>query len=107
MSLQFPWYATKLYTVHDRNCLFEMVNRQIKALVARVKKSNTVGLDQRLLRDLLKAGLSCPAFNDRQKYTLCVNSEELSEILKFDMGKWFPFDSLVKMPKHDDRTLMV
>ncbi|BDD61563.1 hypothetical protein MAP00_006602 [Monascus purpureus] len=103
---RFPWYATKLYTVHDRNCLFEMVNRQIKALVARVKKSNTVGLDQRLLRDLLKAGLSCPAFNDRQKYTLCVNSEELSEILKFDMGKWFPFDSLVKMPKHDDRTLM-
>lgn len=84
-----------------------MVNRQIKALVTRVNKCNTVGLDQRLLRGLLKAGLECPAFNERQKYTLCVNSEELGEIMKFDAGKWFPFDTLARMPKRDDRILMV
>jgi hypothetical protein len=58
-----------------------------------------VGLDQKLLYDLLHAGLNCPAFNERQKYTLCINSEISSEINKFpEIGKWFPFDSLVKMP---------
>ncbi|KAH1602698.1 hypothetical protein KXX44_003524 [Aspergillus fumigatus] len=104
---KFPWYATKLYTVHDRNQLFELVSRHILSLVARVKRSNTVGLDQRLLRELLYAGLNCPAFNERQKYTLCVNSEDTTEILKFpDMGKWFPFDTLVKLPKSEESTLL-
>ncbi|KAI9933840.1 hypothetical protein MW887_004912 [Aspergillus wentii] len=104
---KFPWFATKIYTVHDRNLLFELVNRHIQSLVSRVRRSNTVGLDQRLLRDLLYAGLNCPAFNERQKYTLCINSDELSEIVKFpDMGKWFPFDTLVKMPKLDEKTVL-
>ncbi|RHZ55931.1 uncharacterized protein CDV56_106257 [Aspergillus thermomutatus] len=107
LPLYFPWYATKLYTVHARNQLFELVNRHIISLVARVKRSNTVGLDQRLLRELLYAGLNCPAFNERQKYTLCVNSEDTTEILKFpDMGKWFPFDTLVKLPKIEENTLL-
>ncbi|KAL2871536.1 uncharacterized protein BJX67DRAFT_389109 [Aspergillus lucknowensis] len=101
---KYPWYAPQLYTVHDRNQLFELANRHIIALVARVKRVNTVGLDQKLLHDLLQAGLKCPAFNERQKYTLCVNSEISSEINKFpEMGKWFPFDCLVKMPNfHED-----
>lgn len=97
-----------LYTVTDRNLLFDMVNRQIKALVASINRTNIVGLDQRLLRDLLYSGLRCPAFNERMKYTLCVNSEDQTEILRFpDMGKWFPFDTLVKLPKFDEQTLLV
>ncbi|KKK18434.1 hypothetical protein ARAM_003659 [Aspergillus rambellii] len=96
---KFPWYATELYTVHDRNQLFELVNRHIISLVSRVKRTNTVGLDQKLLHDLLQAGLKCPAFNERQKYTLCIHSENVTEIFKFpEIGKWFPFDTLVKMP---------
>ncbi|KAL3449285.1 hypothetical protein BJX65DRAFT_317071 [Aspergillus insuetus] len=96
---KYPWYAPELYTVHDRNQLFELANRHIKSLVARIKRYNTVGLDQKLLHDLLQAGLKCPAFNERQKYTLCINSEISSEINKSpEIGKWFPFDSLVKMP---------
>lgn len=106
--LQFPWYATTLYTVHDRNTLFEMANRHIKSLVFRLKITKTIGLDQRLLRELLYAGLNCPTFNERQKFTLCVNSEDISEILKFPgMGKWFPFDALVRMPNTDENTLLV
>lgn len=85
-----------------------MANRQIKSLAFRLKNTKTIGLDQRLLRDLLYAGLNCPAFNERQKFTLCVNSEDISEIIKFpDMGKWFPFDALVKMPKFDEDALLV
>ncbi|PWY90511.1 hypothetical protein BO94DRAFT_593355 [Aspergillus sclerotioniger CBS 115572] len=104
---KFPWYATQLYTVHDRNQLFELANRHIISLVSRMKKSNTVGLDQRLLRELLHAGLSCPAFNERQKYTLCVNSDDESEIIKIpDTSKWFPFDTLVHLPNFDHGTCM-
>ncbi|KAF9884756.1 hypothetical protein FE257_001246 [Aspergillus nanangensis] len=95
-----------LYTVEDRNQLFELTNRHILSLVARIQRSNTIGLDQRLLRRVLYAGLNCPAFNDRQKYTLCVNSEDMSEIVKFpDFGKWFPFDTLVTFPGVDRRLL--
>ncbi|KAH8431598.1 uncharacterized protein LDX57_009256 [Aspergillus melleus] len=96
---KFPWYAIKLYTVHERNQLFELINRHILSLVSRMKRANTIGLDNRLLRELLYAGLNCPAFNERQKYTLCINSEDMSEIVRFpEAGKWHPFDSLVRIP---------
>lgn len=88
--------------------MFELVNRHIKSLAFRLKNTKTIGLDQRLLRDLLYAGLNCPTFNERQKFTLCANSEDISEILKFpDMGKWFPFDTLVRMPAFEENTLLV
>lgn len=97
-----------MYTVDDRNSLFDLTNRHIKSLVYRLKTTKTIGLDCRLLRDLLHAGMNCPAFNERQKFTLCINSEEISEIRKLpDMGKWFPFDTLVKMPQFESDTLMV
>ncbi|EHA25518.1 hypothetical protein ASPNIDRAFT_42122 [Aspergillus niger ATCC 1015] len=99
---RFPWYATDMYTVHDRNQLFELTNRHIRSLVSRMEKTKTVGLDQRLLRELLYAGLNCPVFNERQKYTLCIHAGEKSEILKLgDMSKWFPFDTLVYLPGFD------
>lgn len=94
--------------MEDRNQLFELTNRHILSLVSRIQKGNTIGLDQRLLRNLLHAGLECPAFNDRQKYTLCVNSEDMSEIVSFpDFGKWFPFDTLVSLPNADRQILHV
>ncbi|KAF7587475.1 hypothetical protein BBP40_007196 [Aspergillus hancockii] len=104
---KFPWYATELYTVDCRNHLFELVNRHILALVFRMARTNTVGLDQKLLHELLRAGLDCPAFNERQKYCLCTNSKIGSEISKPpSMSKWFPFDSLVKLPNFDNNTYL-
>ncbi|KAL5341482.1 hypothetical protein BJX70DRAFT_395867 [Aspergillus crustosus] len=100
---KFPWYASELYTVHQRNQLFELTNRHILSLVSRKKRMNTVGLDQKLLQDLLQAGLQCSAFNERQKYTLCMNSEIDSEINKLpDLSKWFPFDTLGRMSNFDE-----
>ncbi|KAL2820019.1 hypothetical protein BJX63DRAFT_444974 [Aspergillus granulosus] len=104
---KYPWYAPELYTVHDRNQLFELANRHMLSLLSRVKRVNTIGLDRKLLYDLLQAGLKCPAFNERQKYTLCINSEISSEINKFpEIGKWFPFDCLVKMPNFPEEIHM-
>lgn len=73
-----------------------------------MKRTNTIGLDHRLLRELLYSGLNCPAFNERQKYTLCVNSEDMSEIVRFpEAGKWHPFDTLVRIPSFDSMTNVV
>lgn len=109
MGAQFPWFATGLYTVHDRNTLFNLVNRQIMALTARINSpKRTMGLDQKLLRDLLHAGLTCPAFNGRMKFTLSWNAEIDQEIARFDgLGTYFPFDTLVKLPSYDQFTYEV
>ncbi|KAE8159397.1 hypothetical protein BDV40DRAFT_290942 [Aspergillus tamarii] len=104
---RYPWYATRLYTVDDRNQLFELTNRHLISLASRIDRTQTMGLDQNLLRDLLYAGFNCPAFNERQKYTLCVNSNLAPEIARFpDISKWFPFDTLVQLPDFNKDTLM-
>ncbi|OXV11987.1 hypothetical protein Egran_00251 [Elaphomyces granulatus] len=96
---KFPWYATALYTVQDRNVIFKSVNRQVTALVGKIRKTKTVGLDQKLLKDLLQAAYRCPAFNDRQKFTLALNSQDQNEISKFpDVARYWPFDTLVMRP---------
>ncbi|KAB8223559.1 hypothetical protein BDV33DRAFT_200528 [Aspergillus novoparasiticus] len=103
---KYPWYATRLYTVDDRNQLFELTNRHLISLASRIDRTQTMGLDQNLLRDLLYAGFNCPAFNERQKYTLCVNSNLAPEIARFpDISKWFPFDTLVQLPDFSKDTL--
>ncbi|KAL4977869.1 hypothetical protein BDW66DRAFT_165294 [Aspergillus desertorum] len=100
---KFPWYAPWTYTVEDRNQLFELANRHIQCLATGIKHK-TVGLLEKLLRELLQACLRCPGFNERQKYTLCMNSQIESEIKKLpDMNKWFPFDTLSFKPDfHED-----
>lgn len=85
-----------------------LANRHISALSFRIKTVNTVGLDQKLLYDLLQAGFKCPAFNERQKYTLCINSGIASEINKLSvLSKWFPFDTLAWKPDLQEETHMV
>ncbi|KAJ9210901.1 hypothetical protein DTO166G4_7487 [Paecilomyces variotii] len=104
---KFPWYTAGLYTVDDRNTLFNACHRQLKVLVARVRRSRTMGLDYRLVQDLLFAGLNCPAFNERMKFTLAAHSGHCGDVVRFpNSGKYFPFDTLVKMPGFDEPTLM-
>ncbi|KAE8372241.1 hypothetical protein BDV26DRAFT_302090 [Aspergillus bertholletiae] len=104
---RYPWYATRLYTVSDRNQLFHLTTRQLLSLASRIDRTQTMGLDQNLQRDLLYAGFNCPAFNERQKYTLCVNSNLAPEIARFpDISKWFPFDTLVQLPNFNKDALL-
>ncbi|OGM48325.1 hypothetical protein ABOM_003478 [Aspergillus bombycis] len=104
---KYPWYAPMLYTVDDRNQLFDLTNRHLISLASRIDRTQTMGLDQNLLRDLLYAGFNCPAFNERQKYTLCVNSNLAPEIARIpDISKWFPFDTLVQLPDFNKDTIL-
>ncbi|KAJ5742758.1 uncharacterized protein N7511_011159 [Penicillium nucicola] len=94
---KFPWYATGMYTVHDRNQIFEVLKQMINNLrMATRKDLPTVGLDIRLLRELTWAGVLCPGLNPRQKYNIAYKSElpELEKILDHDWCNYFPFDTL-------------
>ncbi|KAL1970334.1 hypothetical protein VTN77DRAFT_5494 [Rasamsonia byssochlamydoides] len=106
---KFPWYATTMYTVADRDNLFQAINRQILALTARIAKEKVIGLDHKLVNDLLRAGCSCPAFNERQKFTLICNSEALppEPILFPSLKMFWPFDTLVKRPNATEQEVMV
>ncbi|KUM66463.1 hypothetical protein ACN42_g572 [Penicillium freii] len=99
---KFPWHATHLYTVHHRMALFKTLGTLIRTLVERIQKSNTVGLDIRLLDELVRAGINCPAFNPRMKYSLAWWSQDQRGTESFDHGwcLYFPFDTLTYLPGH-------
>lgn len=98
-----------MYTVADRDNLFQAINRQILALTARIAKEKVIGLDHKLVNDLLRAGSSCPAFNERMKFTLLCNSEALppQPILFPNLRLYWPFDMLVKRPNATEHEVMV
>ncbi|KXG54358.1 Nucleotide-binding, alpha-beta plait [Penicillium griseofulvum] len=100
---KFPWHATHLYTVHHRNALFKTLGTLIKTLVERMQKANTVGLDIRLLNELVYAGIWCPGFNPRMKYCFAWWSQDAKgiETLDHDWCLYFPFDTLTYVPGHD------
>ncbi|KAF7518781.1 hypothetical protein PCG10_010558 [Penicillium crustosum] len=99
---KFPWHATHLYTVHHRYALFKTLVALIKALVERMQRTNTVGLDIRLLNELVRAGISCPAFNPRMKYCFAWWSQDQRgiESLDHDWCLYFPFDTMTYVPGH-------
>ncbi|KAJ9491009.1 hypothetical protein VN97_g2225 [Penicillium thymicola] len=103
---KFPWHATHLYTVHHRNALFKTLGALIRALAERIQKTNTVGLDIRLLNELVHAGINCPAFNPRMKYCFAWWSNDQSgiESLDHDWCLYFPFDTLTYVPGHTTAT---
>ncbi|EFQ98362.1 hypothetical protein MGYG_01393 [Nannizzia gypsea CBS 118893] len=90
---KFPWSSKSLYTVEHRNVLFDATRRQLQALVHQVNSRRVIQLDERLLRDLLNAGLRCSTFNGRQKYLLRVAAgQALGPIPRTAM--FWPFDAL-------------
>ncbi|KAF4766814.1 hypothetical protein HAV15_010553 [Penicillium sp. str.  len=99
---KFPWHATHLYTVHHRNALFKTLGALIEALVERLQKKNTVGLDIRLVNELVRAGISCPAFNPRMKYCFAWWSKDQRGIESLDHNwcLYFPFDTMTYAPGH-------
>ncbi|KAL1956397.1 hypothetical protein VTO42DRAFT_7380 [Malbranchea cinnamomea] len=95
---KFPWYATTLYTVEDRNTLFYALINQLKALLPLVKRKKTLGLNERLLDDLLFAGLRCPVFNERQKFALYKAAGRDPKVAMPISSVCWPFDTLIRKP---------
>jgi hypothetical protein len=81
----------------------------IETLVGRIKKQNTVGLDVRLLQELVQIGIACPGFNPRMKYCFAWWSEIAPVIqgLDQDWCCYFPFDTLNYVSGHDSTEIQV
>lgn len=88
--------------MHHRNALFKTLGALIEALVERLQKKNTVGLDIRLVNELVRAGISCPAFNPRMKYCFAWWSKDQRGIESLDHNwcLYFPFDTMTYAPGH-------
>jgi hypothetical protein len=97
-----------MYTVEDRNQLFNANLRQINALVDRIEGGRTVGLDHKLLNDLLNAGLRCPGFNERQKFSLVMCSKVTTQRHRLSLtAHYWPFDTLTMKANTSESTMMV
>lgn len=75
----------------------------------RMQKTNTVGLDIRLLNELVHAGISCPGFNPRMKYCFAWWSKDKKgiESLDHDWCLYFPFDTLTYVPGQSSAAIQV
>ncbi|KAL2369110.1 hypothetical protein BDBG_06939 [Blastomyces gilchristii SLH14081] len=102
---KFPWYATYHYTVEDRNQIFSATLRLIHALVPQVERGQTIGLDSRLVQELLEAGLRCPVFNDRQKFVLNVAAKNHS-VVASPTERFWPFDTITRKPNATEEHVM-
>ncbi|KAJ6008629.1 hypothetical protein N7522_003645 [Penicillium canescens] len=94
---KFPWYATGMYTIHTRNQVFDLLKKMVDNLRNHLQRTTrTVGLDQRLLRELAWCGVLCPGFNPRQKYSIAYKSglDEFDNVLDHDWCLYFSFDTL-------------
>jgi hypothetical protein len=81
----------------------------IQTLVGRIKNKNTVGLDLRLLQELVQTGIGCPGFNPRMKWSFAHLSKEQPIIDSLDQGYclYFPFDTLNYVPGHTSLDVQV
>lgn len=79
--------------------LFSATFRLLQALVPHVEHKRTVGLDERLMMDLLDAAMKCPTFNERQKYALNIAAKNYQAINQIAASsRFWPFDTLARKP---------
>jgi len=98
-----------MYTVHARNKLFDTILSMVNILVTRVSTTRTVGLDYRLVSELMQAGLRCPSFNPRMKYALVEAGRDQATLgrMSRDYLSFFPFDTLTWLSPYDVTSLSV
>lgn len=98
-----------MYTVADRDELYQAAIQQILELSEKVKQRRIIGLNESLLVDLLRAGVKCPAFNERQKFCLIAAAEmpAFSPIVHRNHFEFWPFDCLMKSNLASEYDVMV
>ncbi|OKP14079.1 hypothetical protein PENSUB_185 [Penicillium subrubescens] len=105
---KFPWFATHLYTVHTRNKIHFTLKTMMEHLVQRLRGGGQiVGLDTRLVTELLRAGIECPAFNPRMKYVLAEISDDQAFFGRMSDNwlPYFPFDTLTWLRPNNPNAL--
>ncbi|KAK5556027.1 hypothetical protein LTR46_005873 [Exophiala xenobiotica] len=101
---KFPWYATGLYTLQQRDILFKTYTRQLEILIIKVDPgsagtSREVGLDNKLLMDFLFAGMNCAGFSERQKAIVADASLRVGPGIRISLhARNWPFQTLAANP---------
>ena len=92
---QFPWHAPTLYTVGDRNALFNTYINQFDILCWKLREDRVVGIDYKLLQDFVTAGMMCPGFGQRQKaqIQLLAQAMGVTQMICLPAMNW-PFDMI-------------
>lgn len=98
-----------MYTVGDRDELYQATIQQVLKLCEKVKQRRIIGLNESLLVDLLCAGCKCPAFNERQKFCLIAAAEmpAFCDIGHPQYFEYWPFDCLAKTKLTNEYDIMV
>ncbi|KAJ5731606.1 uncharacterized protein N7483_006114 [Penicillium malachiteum] len=102
---KYPWHRTELYTVRERNNIFETMRFMLELLIYKISRpQQEIGLDMALVGDIIDVGLRCPAFNPRMKYCLIefggrIHLDETWRRLSPEALAYFPFDTLTWVKK--------
>ncbi|CEI93548.1 hypothetical protein RMCBS344292_07779 [Rhizopus microsporus] len=70
---KYPWHQAHLITTIHRDHIYELLKLSIESLKTHLSK-DYIQIDPTLLERLVRAGIMCPAFTERQKMTLLQTS---------------------------------
>jgi hypothetical protein len=96
---KFPWFAVNLYTIQQRDYIYQALYSAIDILKRQIKRGRTMpNLDIELLKALLRVGIRCAGFTDAQKYELLKTAEFGAEGIRVDadIGILSGFEALGK-----------
>lgn len=107
---KFPWFATSMYTIAQRDFIFNALWTAIDILKRSIKRGGTTpNLDVELLKALLCVGIRCAGFTDAQKYELVKTAEFGADGVQVDedIGILSGFEALGKAIGAERRVLEV
>ncbi|TGZ82458.1 hypothetical protein EX30DRAFT_394753 [Ascodesmis nigricans] len=105
---KFPWFATDLYTIAQRDYIFNAIWTAIDILKRSIKRGGaTPNLDVDLLKAVLCVGIRCAGFTDAQKYELVKTAEFGADGVQVDedIGILSGFEALGKAVGAERRVL--
>jgi len=87
---KFPWYATDLYNISQRDLLFQAVYDATDLLQRSIKKGRDVpNLNASLLNRMYQVSLECRGFTDTQrKQLLLLSNPQMPEDQEVNLSNW-------------------
>ncbi|KAI5810020.1 hypothetical protein DFH27DRAFT_170935 [Peziza echinospora] len=98
---KFPWFAVNVYTIHQRDIIYQALLSTIDILKRQCKRGRTTpNLDTELLKKLCKAGVFCSGFTNKQKREIIKVGEFGAEGLATEVGEDIKgFEGLLSLSK--------
>lgn len=96
---KFPWFAVSVYTIHQRDIIFQALVSVIDILKRQCKRGRTTpNLDTELLKKLCNAGVLCTGFTNKQKREIVKTGEFGAEGLQKGLEDDIPgFEGLLAL----------